>query len=408
MAQADTPHPLIAALWELFDTVSVHPDQTVYRLAEQSVLAWTGFVEGKGQVQPRLSMSGFVPTGFHFGMELNQENQLDSLALNEELDRYLELLTHRQERLRAALERFFHHTGYRNSTDQCDQLMVELSLYSRFLGAACLEVERAQGGAPGALEHPKVDVTTGAGHGGLLFEVRFQFFYWEPLLNDSIVAWQQNSLPDYLRALQRLREALTVPSGKDRALPYEAGYPVRSQSRPRIKVIAIRPEGRPLRGQSMLELRLTQLIRRIDAHPGLPLRVVMELEREIRQCIHMTQSGSFVVATEPSFQHMGRQALSLIRTKPSVHPFLLDTTEFFKKALLFFNGTYTIAGGGIDPMYLQIRQLERYYRFENWGSARGVRGPLEASIIAWEENRWHAFTAGVLRVAELVRGDAAA
>jgi hypothetical protein len=407
MPQSEAPHPLVAALWDLYDTVMARPDQTVFRMAEQAVLAWTGFLEGKGLVPPRLNASGYVPSGFPFGMETNPDNQLDPVALEGDVAKYRDVLDERLERLRASLERFFHHSGYRNSTDQCDQAMVELSHLSRFLGARCVEAERTEGGAPGA-EQPAMDLITGAGRGSLLFEARFQMFYWEPLLNDAIVAWQQNSLPDFLRTLQRLREALATPESARTRLPYEPGHPCRGMGRARVKVVTIRPEGRPLRGQSMFELRVTQLARRIEAHPNVPLRAAMELEREARHIIRMTEKGQYTLSTEPSFQLVGRQALSLIRTKPSVHPFLLDPTEFFKKALLFFNGTYTIAGGGLDPMYSQMRQLERYYRFEHWASGRLVRAPLEACLIGWEENRWSAFTEGVLRAAELIRGDAAA
>jgi hypothetical protein len=408
MPLPDSPQALVAALRELYDTITVHPDQTVHRLAEHSVMAWTRFVEGTGLIQPRLNAAGCVPAAFHFGMETDPEQQLDRIALGGGLDTYRSLLGARMERLRAELERFASHAGYRNSTDQCDHMLVELSRWSRFLGACCLEVERAQDGPPVAAGMAPVNLFTGAGRGTLLFEARFQMFFWEPLLNDAIVAWQQNSLPDYLRTLQKLREALALPDAARQALSCEPGYPCRALGRTRSKVVVIRPEGRPLRGQSMVELRISQLIRRIESHPDGAPRVGLELEREMRHCIHMAETGVFTVAGEPSFQNVGRQALSLIRGKPSVHPFLLDPTEFFKKAVLFFNGTYTIAGGGLDLMYLQLRQLERYYRFDQWAAARDVRGPLEAALIAWEENRWREFTAGVLRVAELVRGDAAA
>ncbi|MFI5399657.1 MAG: hypothetical protein ACHQZQ_01220, partial [SAR324 cluster bacterium] len=418
-SQPAPPHPLVAALWDLYDTVTARPDQTVNRLAEQSVLAWIGCVEGKGLILPRVNASGYVPAGFHFGMELNPGNQLDRVDLDGGLDAYRTLLDGRLERMLAVLRRFVHHTGYRNTTEQCDQTMVELSHLSRFLGARCLEVERASGGplaaerlreAPTAraAETAPVDLFSRAGSGSLLFEARFQMFFWEPFLNDAIVAWQQNSLPDYLHTLQRLRETLHLPAAARRTMPHEPGFPCRALGRPRVKTVVIRPEGRPLRGQSMFDLRLGQLIRRVESQPNLSLRVALELEREVRHFIRMAEGGVYPVSAEPSFQGVGRPALSLIRSKPTVHPFLLDPTEFFKKALLFFNGTYTIAGGGLDPMYRQLRQLERYYRFELWASARDVRAPLQACLIAWEENRWREFTAGVLRVAELVRGDAAA
>lgn len=412
MSQAEAPHPLADILWDLYDLVAARPDQTVYRMAEHAVLSWTQVLDGKASVQPRLNVSGYVPSAFHFGMELRDENRLDAAAPNGgtggDAESFREEVGQRLAAVRAALERFFHHSGYRNSTDQCDQLMVELSYCSRFLGVRCMEVERALGDGSAGQRAEPVDLFAGEGRGTLLFEARFQMFYWEPFLNDAIVSWQQNSLQDYLRTLARLREALAAPAALRRSLPHEAGYPCRALGRARRKVVEVRPEARPLRGKSMFDLRLSQLLRRVETHPDLPLRVALELEREIRHFMHMVRNGLFTVGTEPSFQDVGRQALSLIRGKPSVHPFLLDPVEFFKKALLFFNGTYTIAGGGLDPIYLQLRQLERYYRFEHWASARGVRAPLEACLIGWEENRWDAFTAGVLRVAELIRDSAAA
>ena len=408
MSPSGPPHPLVAALWDLYDTIAANRDQTVNRLAEQAVMAWIGCVEGKGHIQPRVNASGYVPAGFHFGMELNPDNQLDRVDLGGDPDVYRTALDGRLEQVRAVLQRFFRHAGYRNTTEQCDRTMVELSHLSRFLGARCLEVERNLGRPDGEGETAPLDLYTGAGRGGLLFEARFQLFYWEPFLNDAIVAWQQNSLPDYLHTLQRLRETLDLPAQARRSLPHEPGFPCRAQGRPRVKTAVIRPEGRPLRGHSMFDLRVSQLIRRVESPPSLSLRVALELEREVRHFIRMAEAGVYTVSAEPGFQGVGRQALSLIRSKPTVHPLLLDPTEFFKKAMLFFNGTYTIAGGGLDPMYLQLRQLERYYRFESWASARDVRAPLQACLIAWEENRWRDFTAGLLRVAELVRGDAAA
>ena len=407
MSQADTTSPLRAALLDLYDTVSTRPDQTVHRMADQAVMAWTTALDGKSAVQPRLNASGYVPSAFHFGMESRADNRLDAVPRVGSVETYRETLGQRLSALRGALERFFAHRGYRNSADQCDQLMVELSHGSRFLGARCLEVER-EASEPTSGGPAAVDLFQGAGRGSLLYEVRFQFFFWEPLLNDTIVAWQQNSLPDYLRTLRKLHEALRAFPPLPGGLLSEPGYPCRPLGKARHKVVVVRIEGRPLRGKSMFDLRLSNLLRRLDAHASLPLRVELDLEREVRHFIHMVHSGVFVVATEPSFQDVGRQALSLIRTRPSVHPFLLDVVEFFKKALLFFNGTYTIAGGGLDGMYLQLRQLERYYRFEHWATGRGVRGPLEASLIGWEENRWDAFTAGVLRVAELIRDSAVA
>jgi hypothetical protein len=57
-------------------------------------------------------------------------------------------------------------------------------------------------------------------------------------------------------------------------------------------------------------------------------------------------------------------------------------------------------------MYLQLRQLERYYKFEYWATGRAFRQPLERSLLHWEENRWDGFTSTLLELAERVRAGA--
>ena len=79
---------------------------------------------------------------------------------------------------------------------------------------------------------------------------------------------------------------------------------------------------------------------------------------------------------------------------------------FFKMALLFHNRTYTLAGGGLERMYLQMRQLRRFYRFPSSGGTRNRRLLIEKCLMGWEENRWKAFTGGLLALAEDIRKEA--
>jgi hypothetical protein len=129
-----------------------------------------------------------------------------------------------------------------------------------------------------------------------------------------------------------------------------------------------------------------------------------ELALDVAHVTRMVETNRFFLATQPGFYERGRAGVPIIRGRPSTHPFHLDPAGFFKKAVLFHNGTYTIAGGGLDGMYLQLRQLERYAKFEHWsGWARSLRVPLLMSLIGWEENRWDACTEGLLGVADLFR-----
>ncbi len=399
-------NPLGVSLEQLAGLVEARPDQTVHRVAESAVMYWTRVLDGKDSVQPRLPASGYLPAAFHFGMETAPDNQLDRREGPLSRENYGEELQRRLEGLRALLQQFFQRTGYRSSSDQCDQTMMELARFSRFLGARCLEVERATGGPDGTPggRVARVDLVTGEGRETLLYQVRYHLVYWEPFLNDAIVAWQQNALEDFEKALQHSWDAQAAQAEGKEGLPHDVGYPFRAQGRPRLKVSVLHPEFRPMRGKSMFTLRVNQLLKRVAEEPELPLRQLLVLDREVRHFISMVERNHFMLATEPAFQETSRSSTGLIRGKPSIHPFLQDPTDFFKKALLFFNGTYTIAGGGLDPVYLQLRQLERYCKFHHWAASRPVRAPLEACLVAWEENRWRGFAEGILRVAELIRG----
>lgn len=396
--------PLSDSLGALHAFVVEHPEQTLNRMAENAVLHWTRVVEGKDSVQPRLNGSGYVPAAFHFGMEPAPANQLDAVREPLTVEGYTQA---REARLAALLERieaFFAHSGYRSSSDQCDQVMLEVARVSRFLGAHCEAVERASlaDRVPGD-DAPRIDLFTGAGAETLLFQARFHLMAMEPYLNEAVVAWQQNGLEEFEQALRTLADALHEPPEE---MPHPAGFPVRGRGRTRQRISSFHPEQRPQRGKSMFSLRFSQLLKRIEALGGLPLRVALQLDTEVRQFLYMAQQNHYLLSADPTFQQAGRAALTLIRNRPTTHPVLAEPMDFFKKAMLFANGTYTVAGGGIDPLYLQLRQLERYFRFEYWASGRTYRAPLEQCLLHWEENRWDGFRAALLELAEKVRAAA--
>lgn len=393
--------PLADSLDELHRFVLERGEQTLHRMAENAVLHWTRVVESKDGVQPRLNRAGYVPAGFHFGMEARPENQLDPVPAPLTAQAYTAGRETRLLALQERLERFFVHSGYRTSSEQCDQVMVEIARVSRYLAAACQREERASLAARLPSEDPPpIDLYTGEGSETLLYQVRFHYLRLEPYLNEAIVAWLQNGLEEYEQALRQLSARLREPATE---MPHPLGYPVRAQGRARQRTASFHPEQRPQRGKSMFTLRYNQLLKRLEAQEGLPLRVALQLDTEVRQFLQMARRNHYLVTSEPTFQQMGRAAMSLIRNRPTTHPLLADPMDFFKKAIMFANGTYTIAGGGIDPMYLQLRQLERYYKFEHWATGRAYRQPLERCLLHWEENRWDGFKDSLLELAERMR-----
>jgi hypothetical protein len=393
--------PLSASLDDLHRFVVEHPEQTLHRMAENAVLHWTRVVEGKDGVQPRLNSSGFIPSGFHFGMELHPDNQLDPVRGPFTPEHYSGELAARIQALRERLDKFFVHTGYRSSGDQCDQAMVDVARTSRFLSAQCGAVERAGMAErmPGD-DPPRIDLYTGTGADTLLYQVRLHLLVLEPFHNEAVVAWQQNGLEEYEQALGQLNERLREPLTE---MPHPPGFPVRTLGRARQRISSFHPEQRPQRGKSMFSLRFNQMLKRMEALDGLPLRVALQLDTEVRQFLQMARRNHYLLSADPTFQQTGRAALTLIRNRPTTHPVLADPVDFFKKAVLFSNGTYTVAGGGIDPLYLQLRQLERYFKFEHWATGRAYRQPLERCLLHWEENRWDGFKTSLLELAERVR-----
>jgi hypothetical protein len=57
----------------------------------------------------------------------------------------------------------------------------------------------------------------------------------------------------------------------------------------------------------------------------------------------------------------------------------------------------------MDGIYLQVRQLERYLRYQSGSPARRVLSSVDACTIAWEENRHKAFTRELVKIAEKLR-----
>jgi hypothetical protein len=154
----------------------------------------------------------------------------------------------------------------------------------------------------------------------------------------------------------------------------------------------------------VLWVRYNQLLDKIAVFPPEQAPLLAELAEDVTHFTRMVETNVFLLASTPGFYERGRAGVPVVRNRPSTHPFLLDPMGFFKKAVLFHNGTYTVAGGGLDVMYLQLRQLERYGKFERWNDwARPLRTPLQQALVAWEENRWDAHTECLLAVAEHFR-----
>ena len=253
---------------------------------------------------------------------------------------------------------------------------------------------------------PALDLYAPSGEDSLLWHTRRSLALWEPYVHAALVTWEANTLEPFDRALRTLGELLALPGEERTAYLQPPGYPLRSRGRHRLKVSVLEPERRPLRTRSGLWVRYNQLLERIlPVAPHAPERLD-EPEDDVWHFIRTVQSNTFMVVAEPGFLAQGRPGVPVVRGRTTVHPILLDPQGFFKKAVLFHNGTYTIAGGGLERMYLQLRQLERCFKFEGWsGRGRALRTVLEPCLIAWEENRWDAFTAGLLHLAELLRDE---
>ncbi|MBI3994250.1 MAG: hypothetical protein HY342_13330 [Candidatus Lambdaproteobacteria bacterium] len=415
-AGEETRMLLLSALLDLHDLVMAERVQPRHQMAERAVLHWMHVVEGKASVQPRITPSGVVPQAFHFGVETNADNWIDACVPMPAPERatFDARLGQRLEALRAALEAYFHPSGYRNSSEQCDRMLVELSRLSRFLSTWCAVAERqAERAAWTSRRHlePLLRLEiVGTGREpppdpALPARVRDALFTWEPPLNEAIVAWEENALQLLDRSLQALETLLELPEAELGGRRYPAGYPVRQRGRPRIKVQRFSPEQRPTRSKSIFGLRLQQLVQRVDEWDDPPPGLWEELLPDVENMMGMIRSNEFMLVSGPGFWNAPRAGQELIRGRPAAHPFLLDPMGFFKKALLFHNRTYTEAGGGPDMMFQQLQQFMRYGRFHPNALKRPVRAALDEALRGWEENRWDTFTESMLRLAELLRNE---
>ena len=401
---------LLSALEILYERVVEEPRQPLNQLAEEAVVHWIRVLGEQDNVQPRLNERGYAPSAFHFRMEDDPRCRLDHCDVAAGQEAFEPGLERRLAALAERLEAYFHHSGYRSSSDQCDQVMLELARCSRFVNTWAWEGElahqrhwRGRARAP----HDTVHLYRPIADDDFLGRVRWQLALWEPLLNAAIVGWEENQLDTFDRAMRALQHVLCQSSAERAAALYPPGYPLRPRGLPRQKVVVFEPGQRPLRSRSVLSVRYHQLREKIAGPPALPPALLDELASEVAHFTRMVETNLFMLASRPAFFERGRAGVPIIRGRPTLHPFLLDPAGFFKKAVLFHNHTYTVAGGGLDLMYVQLRQLERLCKFERWsGWARPVRAPLEASLIAWDENRWVGFTEGLLQVAVIFRRNA--
>ncbi len=378
--------------------------QPVVQLAENAVTYWQRVVDGKDVLLPRLNEDGHVPAAYHFGMEARAESRLDAHTPGEELPAFQEEFQRRLDALAGELEAYRAQSGYRGSSEHCDQLMMEVSHLSRFLSSCCLEAEQLAGAAPSAAVPEGAPSPGDGGAAGVTRAVRRQLFIWEPLLNEVVVSWEQNSLKDFDKALQALAEPMALPDAERDAHIIPPGYPLRLRGRPRNKVSVFEPFLRPMRTNSIFNVRHTQLMARIAGSEDMSPELAGGLREEMLHFLAMIRNNRFMLANAPSFWNTHRVGLPLIRGRPTSHPFLHDPVDFFKKAVLFHNRTYTVAGGGVDRIYMQVKQLERFYKFEPAGGERLVRERLEACQRGWDENRWDTFTEELLALAERLRG----
>ncbi len=397
---------LLRTLEELTHLVKARESQPVHQLAESAVLYWLRVVEEKDSLLPRLNAAGYMPATFPFGMERNHAERMDSHPPAKEIGPYESEFAARLEVFGEAIEAYFTREGYRGSSEQCDQVMLEMCRLSRFLASCGLDAELLAAALPGLNEDASLG--PGAREGAvkaqaLLKRVRSDQLIWEPLLNEGVVSWRQNSLNEFDAALTDLRGVLSTGETEREALRVPPGYPMRQRGRMRLKVTSFEPAPRPLRPTSMFSVRQAQLQRKIEEREQRVAGFAERLGEDMRHFITMIRRNHFMLAAEPSFWDTHRPGLPLVRGWPNSHPFLMDPLDFFKKAVLFHNRTYTVAGGGVDMVFLQVCQLERYFRFHSPTGTRTIRQIIAMCQRRWEENRWEAFTEELLRLAETFR-----
>lgn len=406
--KAEYDNPLITVLSELNQVLSEDPSQPVVQLAEGIVAHWHRVVGGLDLVQPRLNEAGFLPTAFNFGMEENPGNRIDDCGITEEEGAFEKALEAGRNELLGHLRGYFSQSGYRSSSDQCDNLMVQLARMSRFIGTWALEAELMKQRNLSLDENERaINIYKERRNPSLLWSTRWNLAYWEPLLNVALSAWEGNSLENFHTASRLVLNALELGEAEQRKNLPPPGYPIRGMGLARLTVFVQQPDYRPLRTRSVLWVRYNQLVEHIqDLDDKLSKGRMEAIITDVLHFLRMVENNLFMHGFETGFLAQGRAGVPAIRGRPGTHMILLDPQGFFKKAVLFHNGTYTIAGGGIDRMYLQLRQLERYYKFDGWGGIGRIMRPLlDETFIAWEENKWREFTEGLLQVATVLRDE---
>ncbi|MEE8395688.1 MAG: hypothetical protein V3S29_06505 [bacterium] len=405
-----TPATLAKSLADLELQVADKPFQPLNQFAENMVMLWLRVLEEKDMVPPRLTAEGTLPRAFHLRVETRISKRLDPVPPFSEPAGYRMEREARLGKLGTTVAEYFSRSGYRSSSDHCDSLMVELEGFSRFFANCCLDAERQAGpatmvamadGAPSPSASPGRENPAE----NLLRLVRRDFAIWEPRLNECIVTWEQNALNDFEQALRKLEALLALSDGGRDAHRVRPGYPLRAAGLARLNVTEVEPVLRPLRSQSMFTIRHSRLIRRLEELQELPAAMIRDLQADVVHFSRMIEQNFFMLAGPPGFWGSHRAGVPLIRGRPNAHPFLLDLTDFFKKAVLFHNGTYTAAGGGIDWMFLRVKQLERYFKFQIPGGAHEIRRLIDACLLGWQENRLAVFTKGLLALAEFMRKD---
>jgi hypothetical protein len=398
---------VLEALEQYRELVVATPFQPVHQIAEGAVMHWLRVAEGKDSVQPRFIPASAPRSAFHQGLAQDPAAQLERAAADGPIDAFAARLESQLRNLHANLKQYFDRKGYRSSADSCDQMMVELARLSRFLSAWMLRVER-EAGTPALRASRNL---RGAPKGAERFlppeepaaRVRWNHLLWERYLNQAIVTWEENTLREFDEALQDLRSLIELGAVARAEHFVRPGFPLRPIGRRRLKVAVFSPQLRPLRTKSIFNARYGHLVRRLEELAGAGSPVQDGLIEDVRFQIGMIRENEYQIANESGFLTLGRPGVPTIRGRPSTHPILLDPSEFFKKAILFDNGTYTIEGGGMDGIYLQVRQLERYFRFQGGGPARRVLSTVDACAVAWEENRHKAFTRELVKIAERLR-----
>lgn len=386
---SNQPESLFQTLEVFLTLTEKNPYQEVVRQAENSVMHWIRVAEKKSHVPPRVEENGFVPGVFHFGIEPRINQRMDGFPLGHDLAAYELTLSGYLQSSKNSLDQYFSKKGYRSSSDHCDVLMVELEGFSRFLSTALYD------GETGATRLKNSTDT-------YLIRVREGYFLWEPLINEIIVAWEQNSLSDFEKTLKALLEIILLPVDERSAHIALVGYPLRPLGQPRQKTWVFSPPKTKVRLKSMLSLRFSQLLTALHAWDDAMADQMDELEWEVHHLNRMIKNNYFMLSGAPGFWAGHRSDMTVIRGHQKTHPFFIDPTGFFKKAVLFHNRTYTQAGGGLEHMFLQLRQLHRFYKFNPKKESLSQK-LVAATILNWEENRWSEFTEGLLALAEIMR-----